>query len=370
MTNNNKTVDFYMGANSPTGFCTFYSELSIPKVGYRSYLIKGGAGTGKSSLMRRVVVECGNNESLVERIHCSSDPNSLDGVILKDKKISIVDATPPHVIEPTYPGGFETVINLCEYFNEDILSKRLDKTVYYQTQNNLCHKKCCRLLSCAHTLLFDNQEFVRANTYMQKLTDFANRLAKKLLKPQQTVGIEHKRLLSAVTNQGVVAYKDTASTLADNIYLLRDEYGVSSSELLSIIRTKALSFGYEIYCCYCPLDQASRLEHLFIPSLSLGFVTHNSFVAFDLDKINPTSVISYTRFSDMDQLKTRKQLLGFNKQMAGKLIDSAVNTLKLAKEIHDKLEEQYYGGVDFESVTKKSDLVVSSICTHTDISPY
>lgn len=359
MINNAKTVDFYMGANSPVGFCTYYDELCDTNRFNRSYLIKGGAGSGKSSLLKRVAAEC--EDSFVELLHCSSDPNSLDGVVLHDRKINMVDATPPHVIEPQYPGGYQSVVNICQFFDEEMMEKGVKKTIELQEANNACHKKCCRLLACASLLIGDNKALVAANTDMQKVEKTAMRIVKKELKKQKTKGVLHKRLLSAITNQGVKAYYGTAMAMADRIYLIKDEYGVASNKLLTIIKDKALEYGYEVFGCYCPMDQSNQLEHIFIPSLSLGFVTSNSYVSFDYSMVVPCSVISFTRFTDMKALKARKQFLNFNKSVAAKLIKSAVDTLVVAKTIHDDLEKQYTPAVDFDGVTKLANEVIEKI---------
>lgn len=359
MNNNAKTVDFFMGANSATGFSTYYDELCDTSIFKRSYLIKGGAGSGKSSLLRRVATEC--EDSFVELLHCSSDPNSLDGVILKDKRINMCDATPPHVIEPKYPGGYQTVVNFCDFFDEEQMAKGLDQTVELQEANNACHKKCCRLLAGASLLLADNQAIVATNTNFEKIEKTAHRIAKKELKKQPTKGVLHKRLLSAITNQGIKTYYSTALTLSNRIYLIKDEYGVASTKLLSILQQRAVALGYEVYACYCPMDQQNRIEHLFIPALSLGFVTSNSYVTFDYKVLVPTSVISFTRFTNTKALKLRKLFLSFNRSMASKLIKSAVDTLAVAKQIHDDLEKQYTPAVDFVALTKKCDEVVAKI---------
>lgn len=352
---------FYMGANSPDGFQTYYNELTIPRKNSRSYLIKGGAGTGKSSIMKRVLNECCERGDLIELIHCSSDPNSLDGIILTNKKISMVDATPPHIIEPTYPGVYQTVVNLCEYFDNVELHTKLDKIVELQTKNNQCHKKCCKLLKCADILLNDNKMLIENYTDTDKIESLAKKIIKKEFAKQNKKATEHKRLLSAITNQGVVSYPQTPKDLAKKIYLIKDSYGISSGLLLSNLRESLIKLGYEFYCCYCPLNQQSQIEHIIIPSLSLAFVTSNDYLKYDLNKINPITVISFTRFTDMSKLKAHKQFISFNKKLSAKLINSAVDTLKKAKSLHDELELQYNSSVDFDRVTHKANEIIAEI---------
>lgn len=357
-------VDFYMGANSPDGFFSYYSEFEKAAVGWRSFLIKGGAGTGKSTVMKRVLSECDYDEQLIERLHCSSDPKSLDGIVMYRKKFTMVDATPPHIIEPRFPGGYQSIINLCEYFDEDRLCYRLRNTIHWQEENNAWHKRCQNYLKCAKLLQDENIAFANSATDKEKVLKLAARICKREIIPQKDEYIphnktEHKRLLSAVTNQGVTLFADTATTLADKIYLIKDEFGVSSNLLLTNISQQALQKGYEIFSCYCPLDPQNKLEHLFIPALNLGFVTENKFHSFK--NIAPFCVISAARFTDKEKLSQRKQIIRFNQKAINQMVDEAIFALKQAKTVHDSLELQYACAVDFTKINAKMAEVIAKI---------
>lgn len=90
------TLRFFLGANSSGGFVSRFDQLGDSHGNWRCTVIKGGPGTGKSSLMKKLVTAMSEKCSVIEEIYCSSDVNSLDGVIFPDLMLSIADGTPPH----------------------------------------------------------------------------------------------------------------------------------------------------------------------------------------------------------------------------------------------------------------------------------
>ena len=74
MNNQTANVDFYLGALGPHGFCGYFDRL-CHEPGRQMYLIKSGPGCGKSTMMRKIAEA---SPFPVQRIHCSSDPDSLD----------------------------------------------------------------------------------------------------------------------------------------------------------------------------------------------------------------------------------------------------------------------------------------------------
>ena len=89
-------VCFYLGANSPTGFYSLYDQLLEPEQAETIYILKGGPGCGKSSLMRRGAQAMEEKGASVEYIACSGDPDSLDAVVFPALNTAIVDGTAPH----------------------------------------------------------------------------------------------------------------------------------------------------------------------------------------------------------------------------------------------------------------------------------
>ena len=78
-TKSQEYISFFLGCPTQDGFVTNIHSL-IASEGYFTYIIKGGPGTGKSSLMKLSASSLKELDK-PELYFCSSDPGSLDAVI-------------------------------------------------------------------------------------------------------------------------------------------------------------------------------------------------------------------------------------------------------------------------------------------------
>ena len=354
-----KSADFFLGANSPNGFSSYFTEINDPKLTDNCYVIKGCPGSGKSTMMKTIAERLSEQESFIENIHCSSDPDSLDGVILHDSRTVIADGTPPHAIEPKLPIAYETIVSLYGSFDYPKVAAHRAEAADLDRKIKECHHRCCCYLSGAAALLGDNYRTAAECTDYAKVIRLAQKLAQKEL-PDKKIGsgTERKRLLSAITPKGILSYTNSVTAICDRIYVIYDEYSAASRVLLGALHSFALDNGYDIYSCYCPLAQREKLEHLFIPELRLGFVTQNQYIYFN---VQPYRVIHSSRFTDKEKLKLRKQRMSFNKRAAKEILQEAVKSLQTAKQLHDDLERIYRLGIDFTRVEKIQEEVIAEM---------
>ena len=122
-----KTYNSFLGENSPRGFVSFFDELYNPYGCSRVFIIKGGPGTGKSTLMKKAGRYFESKNYDVEYVCCASDPDSLDAVIVPEFDICFVDGTSPHIVEPAFPGAVENIINTGDFWKSDKLRKNADE---------------------------------------------------------------------------------------------------------------------------------------------------------------------------------------------------------------------------------------------------
>ncbi len=346
-------VDFFLGAVGPGGFRSYFSDLEA-QPGRKLYLLKAGPGCGKSTLMRRIAA---SSPLPVERIHCSSDPDSLDGVILQAPSAAVLDATAPHVLEPAYPGAVQQVVDLYHTMDPQRLrQERLQIIALFRRCKSL-QERAAQYISTAAGLLQDSRRTALATLDEQKMRAYAARLAMRYLPSTDREGREEVRLLSAVTPKGRLVFFNTIEALAKDKVVFHDQYGGAAPLLLAMLRRHALERGYHVITCRCPLQQ-DAVDHLFIPERNLAFLTSNHWhtMAFDGQKN-----IHCTRFAPKDALRGRKKRLRFNQRAAQELLDQASEAQRQAKASHDELEQYYQNAVDFQEVDKMGDRLVETL---------
>ena len=93
-------IRYFLGGNTPTGFYSLYHQLSEPERLRALYIIKGGPGCGKSTLMRRVERHAQAAGLETQQVLCSGDPDSLDALILPQLGAALVDGAAPQGVVP------------------------------------------------------------------------------------------------------------------------------------------------------------------------------------------------------------------------------------------------------------------------------
>ena len=115
-----------------------------------------------------------------EIIRCSSDPKSLDAVILKNSKTCIVDGTAPHVMDPIYPGVSDEIINLGEYWNKKQLKKSKKDILKFCQENSRFHKTSRKYLAAFGVAFEYNAKIIEENTNYEKIDSFCEKFSKKI----------------------------------------------------------------------------------------------------------------------------------------------------------------------------------------------
>lgn len=350
---------WFLGANAPKGYYSRFDQLFFAFPRGKCFLLKGGPGTGKSTMLKKFASVLSKKGLSTELIFCSADTDSLDAVITSDGSFVMADATLPHSVEPKYPGVYETSVSLSDCWNEEMLNEHSLEIISLFEKNRKLHEETRRYISAAASLFDEAARLETESVYKEKIEKCAVRICfAEFKKGSHIRGTEKQRFLSAVTDKGVFFFSRTPKILCDRIYAFEDEAGAASRIFMSTVRKIAIEHGLDIITCKCPIFPDEKIEHIFIPSLRLGFVTLNKRHPLEL---TPQRIIHSARFLDTKKYARCKKKIRFSLRFGNHLIDEAVNCMKEAKTVHDELESYYISTMDFSKADEKFKEILKTI---------
>lgn len=348
-------LDFFLGALSPCGFSGWFAEAAADDQ-ITPWLIKAGPGCGKSTLMRllleRDAAVCRRDGSWMERIHCSSDPDSLDGVRMSDVGALVLDATAPHTLDCKFPDAAERLIPLYDALDHRDLARNRKEILQIGHDHAQLMQQASAHWALASAVLIRRRSLAASLLDQKKLRQFTARLAARTMPARRGAapGKQYHRLLSAPTPKGLLVFSQTVLQLAHTtLYAVHDPYGAASSLIMAQLADHARKNGYDAYLCHCASDQRNKLDHLFIPSLGLGFVTNNPWHPMNFEG---QKNIHAARFAAEQPVPRIKRLMLYQKKLAFSLLEKTCESQAAAKTLHDALEQYYVRASDFTVVDR------------------
>lgn len=351
------TPKIFLAANSADGFINRFQAYTCVKENFYTYIIKGGPGTGKSSFMKRIANRALDNGENVIISPCSSDTDSLDAVILNDRKIMILDGTAPHTVDPVYPGVSEEILNFGEFWDGEMLRNQSAKIVEVSEKNKLFHKRASLCISAAGRVKRDNMKISLIAADIEKIVEKAEKTAKRYIVDGEQNGNETICFLSAVSPSGNIFCADTVDKMVSHKVIITDELGTASNIFMSIVRDIALAKGYDIITVKNNILPSEKTDHIIVPKADVAFCTENSSMQFESEDRR----IRTERFLSAEQLAKSSKRIKFNKKLEKEFLNQAVQALKLAKSTHDELESFYIKAMDFNKANAFSESFLKKI---------
>lgn len=352
-------ISFFLGANLKEGFVSYFDTLHNTEKGHYTYILKGGPGTGKSGLMKKIARSFEEKGFRVIYIPCSSDPDSLDGIIIPSLRVAVADGTSPHTIDPVYPGCRDEIVDLGACWDRSKIAQKEDEIIPACAENKALLKKAARFISAAAEMQNDTFHCALETVDAAKIGRFVTRFAaRELPTVSERMGNESRALISGVTPKGRIVFSDTLTELADEIVSIEDEYGTASRMINESLKAAAMLAGYDVISCYCPLHPKTKAEHIIIPRRRLAVTTSNAAHRIEPDKVKR---VHSTRFYSKRLLDQKKERMGFNRRATAELIGEASNILSEAKSAHDKIEKYYIDAMDFSKVDAVAERIIEEI---------
>lgn len=339
---------YFAASNSARGFCNYYNECF--SFADKLYIIKGGPGTGKSSFMRRCAASAESKGYSVEYFYCSSDPESLDGVIIyTDKRsIAVIDGTAPHTYEMVYPGVRDNIINLGEAWDEGTLDKFRDEIFRLSEGKTLEYRRAYDATGMCGNLSAVIDSYIDKFLLSEKLSRSAARLIEKL--GLSGNGQTKIRLIDSLSMKGRVRF-DTFERMAEKCVIVGDTYGAGAIMLEQIKRRLDLALC-DYYISYDPIIP-KKINGIFERGRKVAFILSDSRVklehqADEIEYVNMKRFISPVAADIKADLKYTFSLYKSS-------MDLAERHLVRASGHHFALEEIYKEAMDFSVVNNMID---------------
>lgn len=360
-----KIRHIYPGGNTPKGFFSYYQYILGQEEASRIICLKGGPGVGKSTFMKKIgehFIEKGED---VDFLWCSSDPGSLDGIVLKKRKIAIIDATSPHMVDPINPGAVDSIVHLGDFWNGEALKKCKDHVLESSRKIKSWFSYAYRYLAAAGELygaLSDAYEDTVEDGELYKITAgiVGDEMAHKeiALKP----GALKKQFASAITPAGVQHRLESIIRGYDKLYMLTGPVGLSNSRLLNIVAESALYRGMDVEAFYCPMKPDEKIEHLLIPQLGAAFVSLNHYHDLEpWEREEEVKLIDMNDIVDWSRMEELKPMVTDCEGRMGEMIEEAIRCIVRAKKEHDRLESYYIPNMDFKKIDGLRDEIIGKI---------
>lgn len=346
-----KIKNYYACANSARGFVNYFEDnlLGLDKL----YILKGGPGTGKSTLMKKVGFEWHSRGFDIEYIHCSSDNGSIDGVIIPSLKIGVVDGTAPHIIEPRAPGAIEDYINLGVAWDSKKLSLHKNEILNLKEKISACYSSAYSLFGEGLKIHDEWEQIYIANIDFDKLDQIAEKTIDELFKDKRidkVSNVKH-RFFGGSTPKGPVDFVMDLTDLIGKRYYIKGRPGSGKSTLLKKIAATAQDRGFDAEIYHCGFDPNS-LDMVIVQELDIAIfdstAPHEYFPSRETDEVIDIYKLAIAPGTDEKYKAELDSIVSRYKAV----VNSGISYLAEAKMLHDELEFIYLEAMDFKIIDK------------------
>ena len=336
---------YFAASNSADGFKNYFGDIF--KRADFIYIIKGGPGTGKSSFMLKQAQMSEERGERVEYYYCSSDPTSIDGIFVrgKDRTVAIIDGTSPHVSEPKYPGAYDEIINLGEFWNRELLIKQKNEIVALSDRKSAEYKNAYTFLRSVGNLCAVNDSLVSEAVEFEKMSAAVSRILSHIPEMERGEATFIPAITDSISMNGRVRF-NTFEARAKKLYFVADAYGVGRM-FLDCVVSLLQSFCITARVSYDPVCPC-HVDGIYIEDKDVAFVLCDGSDDIlrvenedDQTHTDQPTVINVKRFINAEKLRENRSEIRYTSHLAQNSLDGALHALAKAKIYHFLLEDIY-----------------------------
>ena len=324
-------ISCFLGANTYAGFYSLFDDYIAGKSPVKLFALKGGAGCGKSGFLRRIADAAEKQGLDAERILCSGDPDSLDGVYVPALGLLLFDGTAPHVLEPSQVGYQGFYLDLSRFYRPGVPPLReLERAYKEHYRRAYLYLAAAGSISAAAPVPEQSRTAIRQKARALVLRELRQKGHER--------GSEIRWFSDAFSCLGSVSLTETRLALCSRLITITGGADAADIFLREALET-ALARGYDVTVNPSPLNP-SQLSHVLIPEAGMGFTVGQGSRKLHLEKLLSAYVT--------EEWQTARREAAAQQEV---LLRKAQQELSFAKLSHDRLEAAVNPYIDFAGVT-------------------
>lgn len=356
---------WFAAANAEHGFENRFPVLFGMGTGVgQLYIVKGGPGTGKSGLLRRVARTAERAGWQTESFLCSSDPASLDGLWLTapdGHTVGMLDGTAPHAWEPSLPGARENLLDLGAFWDTGKLAAQRDTIARLTIRKSAAYRRaygCLRAAGEADRVL---ESLIAPHLHETKLDALAERLLRLAARGACATPLDVRPYPPEVFRRGYsmsgYVRLDTPDRLASRVLCVGDCTGAGYF-LLRRLRHRAKERGIPV-TVFCDPLRPERADGILFRQSGLCVLCDTETACRNSGCTCRT--VSLRACMDTDGIRRIRPLIRESAGLRKAALTAALHQLETAAESHFALEALYGAAMDFSAVSAFGDLVCARI---------
>jgi adenylate kinase family enzyme len=347
-----KIRDLFPGGNTCYGFYSFYDYMVSPEA-ERKIILKGGPGVGKSTFMKKMGEEFFTHGYNIEYHWCSSDNESLDGIVVGKQQICFLDGTAPHIVDPRFPGAVDEIINLGDYWHQKAIQKNRPAIIDLTQNISRCFQRAYKRLAESKLAWEEWASYFEEARDSEAVNRNTLALARDFISDLRNEKQQLRHLFpAAITPGGVVSKIESIIDDGYSLFAVKGSPGSGIADLFAYTwQTLQLSeVKVEIY--HNPFDPRN-IDAIIIPSSKSALIDVSGHL-FDYASALPGA--KQRRFLDYDQLLNKsiidahEDYIASARERFNSGIEGAIALIRKAKEYHDELESYYVPAMDFDAM--------------------
>lgn len=346
-----QAIRYFTRGNTAKGF---YSLLETNLQGIeRVFILDGGTEVDRKACIGQLAERCVELAMNVEVIHCASDPDALEGIIMTNEKVAVYAYS---LSTKEIAGASKQYVTIPERkpVSEQAAQEMLELVEKANTATTKAYA-CFRKALDVH----DEWEHI----YIQALDQRrANQLTANIIQQlipvndqyRETVVSKH-RFLGAATPKGAVDFIDNLTENLNNRYFIKGRPGSGKSTMMKKIAAAVEERGYDTEMYHCGFDPNS-VDMVIVRELD--FAIFDSTAPHEYFPNRPSDRIIDLYEEIIEEGTDEKNATKINEvaDQYSTLMKRATRYLAESKQYKDQIETLYE--------QRKDPTIISHVCHH------